>query len=140
MLRLYLEREWEIDRRSYKIGTIKQKWEYWPWCEVGNRKVEVSMARLRMGHSRLNSHMFRIGLSDSPNCSSCGSEETIEHFMLHCPRYFSHRVVLRSNLVCLGVRDMSLETLLGGGDFDKEMKIKINKRVCIYIRNCGKDL
>ena len=137
---LSLEREWEIDKRAFKIGRVKEKWEYWPWCEVANRKIEVGLARLRLGHCRLNDHMFKIGLRDTQDCQFCGGIETVEHFLLHCPRYYSDRVVLRSSLSCLGVRDMSVEVLLGGGAFSKDMKMKINKRVCEFLRGVKRDL
>ena len=136
----YLERDWEIDRRAFKIGELKERWEYWPWCEVVNRKVEVTMARLRIGHCRLNSHLFKIGLSDTQNCQYCGRLETIEHFLLHCPRYYSSRIVLQSSLNCLGVGQLSVKILLGGGNFSKEVKVKICKRVCEFIRSCNRVL
>ncbi|KAG0729493.1 Ketohexokinase [Chionoecetes opilio] len=40
--------------------------------------------------------------------------ETIEHFLLQCPRFHSHHVVLRSQLLTLNVATFDLPTLLGG--------------------------
>ncbi|KAG0724296.1 Mitochondrial 2-oxoglutarate/malate carrier protein [Chionoecetes opilio] len=38
--------------------------------------------------------------------------ETIEHFLLQCPRFHAHRVVLRSQLLTLNVATFDLPTLL----------------------------
>ena len=84
--------------------------------------------------------MNKIGLSETQDCQYCGLEETIDHFLLFCPRYYSHRVILRSSLNNIGVRNISREVLLGGGNFDAEIKVKINKILCIYLKSCNREL
>ncbi|KAG0716060.1 Serine/threonine-protein phosphatase 2A regulatory subunit delta isoform [Chionoecetes opilio] len=44
--------------------------------------------------------------------ASWNVSETIEHFLLQCPRFHSHRVVLRSQLLTLNVATFDLPTLL----------------------------
>ena len=40
------------------------------------------------GHSPLNYHFFKLGLSDSPMCDKCGrEEETAYHFIANCDAY-----------------------------------------------------
>ena len=131
---------WETDRRSVKLGEVKENWEYWPWTNCHQRRIEVAMARLRLGHCCLNSHLHKIGVSDTPNCLYCGVEETIDHFLRTCPRYYSHRVILHSDMNCLGIMNVTNEVLLGGGNFDKDKKIKINKAVIKFLRACNRKL
>ena len=119
---------------------IKDKWEYWPWSNIANRKLEVAMARLRLGHCCLNFHLHRIGVSDTPNCLYCGVEETIEHFLMSCHRYYSNRIILHSYLNSLGIRNITKEILLGGGNFDKDIKTKVNRGVIKFLRTCNKNL
>ena len=76
--------------------------------------------------SKRRVYYSRVGLSDTQDWQFCGSVGTVEHFLLHFPRYYSDRVILQKSLTCLGVRDISVEVLLGGGAFSKVMKLKIN--------------
>lgn len=57
-----------------------------------SRQEQVVIVRLRSGHNRLNSHMYRkFKLVPSPNCP-CGEEEqTAEHILQRCKRYDQER-------------------------------------------------
>jgi len=61
---------------------IKHPFHYY----VGSRLGQIFHARLRMECSSLNSHLYQKNIVDSPSCV-CGSIETSEHFLFHCPRY-----------------------------------------------------
>ncbi|XP_045126267.1 uncharacterized protein LOC123513261 [Portunus trituberculatus] len=68
-----------------------------PWMRQQSRVLDVALTRLRLGHTRLTAHLHRLHLSPDPYCPWCRTvPETIEHFLLHCPRFHSHRVVLCS--------------------------------------------
>jgi hypothetical protein len=41
--------------------------------------------RLRTGHNRLNKHIYRFCLSATPQCTSCLSEQTVQHVLQECP-------------------------------------------------------
>ena len=69
--------KWREEGRETFLGRHKTEWEKWSWVEHCNRKIEVGMVRLRLGHTRLNAHMHRINSSDSPNCSHCKVPETV---------------------------------------------------------------
>ncbi|KAG0707258.1 hypothetical protein GWK47_024177 [Chionoecetes opilio] len=65
------------------------------------------------GHTTLTVHLHRLRQSPDPNCPWCRNvSETIEHFLLQCPRFHSHRVVLRSQLLTLNLATCDLPTLL----------------------------
>jgi hypothetical protein len=43
---------------------------------------------MQVGHAPLNSILHRIQKVDSARCPVCGDpHETVEHFLLHCPKY-----------------------------------------------------
>src|SRR6218665_2590930 len=50
-----------------------------------NRRTEVAINRLRLGHSCLNHQLHLWGRHASGNCDGCGVPETIRHFLLECP-------------------------------------------------------
>ena len=57
------------------------------------RKQTSIVTQLITGHAPLNKHLHRIGKADLPVCPSCHEhEETIPHFILHCP---AHQAIRR---------------------------------------------
>ena len=61
-------------------------------------KYQKMLFRLRTGHCSLRSHLYRIGKSDTPLCRNCLMEETVAHFILHCPVYEQERSILFSQV------------------------------------------
>ena len=49
------------------------------------------MTRIRLGQSDLKSHLFKVGLSDTTDCSCGHKYETSEHFITMCPQYAEER-------------------------------------------------
>ena len=52
----------------------------------GNRKAQISHARIRLECSSLNADLFNNHISLTNKCS-CGSVGTAEHFLLHCRKH-----------------------------------------------------
>ena len=49
------------------------------------RNEQVTIFRLRSGHSVLNNHLTRIGAKDNPLCPLCGvHDETVNHHLFEC--------------------------------------------------------
>jgi len=40
--------------------------------------------RLCTGHCQLNGHLHKLGLNLDGHCDTCGTTETVEHFLIHC--------------------------------------------------------
>ena len=139
-IKIALEEDWDRFKGTQRLGLIKDKWEYWPCTEIPNRKMEISMARLRLGYTKLNKHMNKIGLSETPNCIHCNLPETVEHFLIHCYRYHSYRTELKAKLQEIGIKTLSTNILLGGGNIDKDKKSKIHKCTLKYIKQTNKEL
>ena len=134
----YLKNKWKEEGHEKFLSKHKVDWESWPWAENKNRKIEVAMARLRIGHSRLRAHLHRLKMIDEPNCIHCQVPETIKHFLLYCHRPNSARCVLRQNLLVLGITNVTVSILLGGGNFDKGIKEKISNILIKFLLNTGK--
>ena len=78
------------------MGLYRQDSSPQPWMRKTSR-VLVVLTRLRLSHTRLTAHLHRLRLSPAPYCPWCQTvPETIEHFLLHCPRFYLHRAVLQS--------------------------------------------
>ena len=94
-----------------------------------DRTATSVILRLRSGHCRLNSHLYRIGTKESPNCGHCQTQETVEHFLISCPQYESQRTDLKGTARLLNV-PLTLHTLLTVPE--------LMSRVVIIVLSCRK--
>ena len=63
-----------------------------------------------MGHVPLAKHLFHIRKIDSPTCPACQqSEETVQHFILHCTAHQAARQALRNSI---GGRNIDITRIL----------------------------
>ena len=65
----------------------------------GSRSAQILHTRLRLGCSSLNFDLHRRSIVDSPLCR-CGSVETVDHFLLHCPLLADISVRFLSDMPC----------------------------------------
>ena len=83
------------------------------------------MAKLRMGGSNLNGHLFySMKLIDSPACSCGFINENEFHFFLVCPLYNRPRVTLQNAMG--NIAPFTLRTLLYGSE---NLNLTVNKRI-----------
>ncbi|KAL4100873.1 hypothetical protein QTP88_020902 [Uroleucon formosanum] len=78
---------WNSDWRQVtenKLREIKHTVEPWPKLNYSNRKEDVIMNRLRIGHSRIT-HGYLMEKTEQPICRSCNTSLTIKHIIIHCP-------------------------------------------------------
>ena len=60
-----------------------------------SRKHTSIITQLVTGHIPLAKHLHRINKADSPICPCCHEhEETVSHFILHCPTHRTARATL----------------------------------------------
>nr|XP_053638134.1 uncharacterized protein LOC128692832 [Cherax quadricarinatus] len=103
---------------SSGLGSVRTFNGPCPWAHHPNRLVDVALNRLRVRHSRLVAHLYRLQMMDSPYCPWCPSQpETVEHFLLWCPHYHFAQTTLRVALRTLGVHTFTLPVLLNGEGF-----------------------
>ena len=68
-----------------------------------NPKGIKLLTRLRVGLSHLCKHKFKQSFRDTPNLiCNCGKDnETISHYLLHCPDYLQERKTLLNTISCI---------------------------------------
>ena len=87
-----------------------------------NRRLDTGLTRLRLGHTRLNTHLKRLGLVESDLCRFCELEpENIQHILLKCPRFYSHQLKFKENLKEAKI-SIDLTTILGLRNLNKVQK------------------
>lgn len=84
---------------SFKRRLVGQRCKPSPLFNIGSRRGQILHARLRLDCSSLNFDLHRKSIIQSPLCL-CGHNETVKHFLLHCPRYDVLRQRLIQNLPC----------------------------------------
>ena len=82
------------------------------------------MAKLRMGCSNLNGHIYSMKIIDSPACLCGFINENEFHFLLVCPLYNRPRLTLQNAMALIA--PFTLRTLLYG---DENLDIASNKRI-----------
>ena len=90
-----------------------------PWYSVGDRRSSVIHARLRMGCSNLNQHLFNLHVTDDPGCICGYRSENSSHYLLHCPLYGRERNIRDAqlfNLDFLSAINIDEDLLLFGSD------------------------
>ena len=126
--------------RSHKgthLWNIQSEIKYNNFVFMKNRRHEVTLARLRLGHAATKSYLYRFKLSDSNECDNCGAEETIEHVLTECPQYQHQRNKLITEIREYNLPNLSVRSLLGG-EGKVEDKRYIIKATIDYIRRIGK--
>ena len=95
-IKTYVLRKWQerwaspslANNKKYK--SIRDSIEPWPSSFNSNRRVEVILSRLRIGHSRLT-HGFILAGSSAPECAHCDRFLSVEHILVHCSKFSLQR-------------------------------------------------
>ena len=106
-------------RRNLNINRRKCN----PFFLLGQRKLNIILARIRMRCSELNQHLFDLHIIPNPNCQ-CGDIESTFHFFTQCPNYDINRTRLVNQFNVLEV-DFDLDVLLHGCGNDESNVIII---------------
>jgi len=89
------QKEWDsgnMGRSLYKIqGTVVLVRR-----NFVNRRWDIIISRMRIGHCLLNQSMARIGKHQTGYCDKCssGNMETVEHVLFKCEAYVRERFKL----------------------------------------------
>lgn len=112
---------WEATEGN-KLKAIKQDLKSWKTSYRGNRREEVVLTRLRIGHSRLT-HGYLIERMTAPICRTCNVQVTIKHIVEECPvynQYFLSLNIERKLHILLGDNEDSIKTII---KFIKKIKL-----------------
>ena len=95
------QRIWDGTDPNNKLKEIKSKVHEWSSSISDNRRTEVTMTRLRIGHTHLT-HSFLMTMPHDPipMCDGCGAQQSVKHFIKQCPalarardRYFRNKTL-----------------------------------------------
>ena len=103
-----------LTQKGKHMSSLLENIEGTEWMSLKNRRAETAISRLRIGHVGLNENMHRFQLRDSPLCDRCGINESIDHFIMHCPEYTEERIILRREFQDLDVAFTLKNVLLFG--------------------------
>ena len=95
---------------------------------IGKRFLSVLHSRLRMGRSQLKAHLFKIGVSISPDCSCGQGIEDAWHYFFVCPQYAIQRDLLHRNVSLYA--SFTLQTVLYGAP---ECSLDNNKSIFLSV-------
>ena len=92
------KRQWQASKRythfrtKDTISPTSQKFLLLTSDHRIERKMASLVFQLRTGHAPLNEYLYRFKKVDSARCPACGEQnETVEHFLLLCPKYAHER-------------------------------------------------
>ena len=108
-----------------------------PFYYIGERKINIIHAQLRMQCSNLKEHLFLLHVAETPTCHCSHNIEDSQHFFFECPLYFTHRLTLSTTLTALGKFDLKTILFLDP-DQDDETNHIILKAVHKYIKESGR--
>ena len=106
----YLQNKWN-QTHSPHLYAIKQNLTSWTTCNQPNRIREVTLARLRCGHTRFT-HCHLFERTDPPICQTCNTRITVEHILIGCTALRNERKHINNHLTKYRLRN-DLPTLLG---------------------------
>ena len=95
----FLHKKWQQRWNRNKLFQVKRFLGEWRPAFRKSRKEQVTITRLRIGHSRLT-HSFILKQEQQPQCSICQTPCTIKHVLLECKgfndtrkRYFHENTI-----------------------------------------------
>jgi hypothetical protein len=114
---------------------------HWPVIFLGTRREQTLLARLRLGHCRLEYHTSRFHPHNAGLCH-CGELETICHFLMWCPRYATFRVVMFRKVSSVYSTAITERVLLGRpvGRLSVQAHRLIISAVFTFVVSTGRDL
>ena len=107
----------------------------------GERKANILLCQLNK--SQLNQDLFNYNLNDSPNCITCNSPETSEHFLFLCPKFATERMNLFHSLISnpeiySKISICSNDMLKGNSDLSNEEKCVLLNYVLTFIKQTNR--
>ena len=91
-IRTYIVKRWQqmwtspVLSTNRKYRNIREDIGIWKSSFNPNRRFEVILTRLRIGHTRLT-HNYILEGSSAPVCAHCGASLSVEHILVQCPRF-----------------------------------------------------
>ncbi len=85
----------------------------------GNKKEQVIINRLRIGHCKLNKTLHVMGKHPTGLCDECQEEETIKHILISCKKYIQERQEFKNQLREIGIGEYNVKNIVTCGNNDQ---------------------
>jgi len=121
--------EWESTHN--KLSAIKPSLTDWKTCNRKNRREEVVLARLRIGHTRLT-HKHLFTRDAAPVCHDCNKEVTVKHIIEECTKYNSSRKKYFEHMLKQGLVLTTKSVLAESEHFDASAIFNYLKDINLY--------
>lgn len=82
-----------------------------PYLNPKPRYASIIYTQIKYESTRLNANLYRVNLVESPQCLCQTGDETVTHFLFHCPLYARQRDTLLDALASLDIHNPSFEIL-----------------------------
>ena len=92
-LRDYFNQLWLNYSPHTNLKEIREMVGNWDTCRRQNRREEIVLCRLRLGHTRLT-HSYILDHEPRPQCTRCRSPLTVKHILIDCPEHIHQRTTL----------------------------------------------
>ena len=119
---------WRRYTPTTNLKSIKDEVGTWPSSVRNNRREEVVLCRMRLGHTRLT-HGHILDREPSTTCDRCGCSLSVKHILVECPLYDIHRTRLVQKCRELAT-PLNLHSLLG------EQYPDLIHEVFSFLRSC----
>ena len=127
-LRVRFNDLWADYRQNTVLKAVKDVTGKWATSCRGNRREEVVLCRLRLGHTRFT-HSFLLDHDPPPLCAHCASPLSVRHILVDCPTFTTQRRILVTACQRHGL-PLRLKSLLGDQHDD------IIDSVFSFLRDC----
>jgi len=83
------QQQWDIQTQN-KLHSIQPSIGPWPLCQRKNRREEIVLARLRIGHTYFT-HSYLPRGDIQPECYACDCPLTVHHILIDCADFLHIR-------------------------------------------------
>ena len=94
-MRNLFDKQWREYNPNTTLKAIKDKTGNWDSCRRNNRRQEIVLCRMRLGHTRYT-HGHLLDRESRPECDHCDCPQSIHHLLVECPELATQRQPLES--------------------------------------------
>ena len=85
-------RKWNsLTREGRKLREMKKDVTDWTSSHNKSRRIEMVLARLRLGHTNITHVYLMQGQTEPPECDRCRVTIKVKHLLLECRKYVTIR-------------------------------------------------
>ena len=141
------QREWnrgESGRETHELfPTVPNRRFYSSF----SRSSESKLIRIASGHNRLNNHMHKLKLTESPCCECSDARQTVQHILMDCPIFTEQRDTMINEVESLYVRNqtpvaertLDKVTLIAPTHTNRHTKQAVQKAFVNFLENVNCD-